>query len=836
MAEAGSLLPEALRHMELQRQLEDQDYFCGGGISGDGLSWESAHASGGSADAGIAAASLVQNAVIISVYPLDAVDDDAASAAASNDTNTKEAMRRVATLGHIINDIVLPDLRTETFRYPWHLGGDGLAFGAECRSHDSSDGTVVPHLRAVLRYGHSIADEWCAVAVMYHMMHVLKTQHNTRVAVEMIDADDGQFLLIEAADALPDWVDELGVDGMRHRVWLLDGSVRLLPPSERGKNDGGMSQVAALHSLQSSPSNGATVAPSAVQDMIMTKIQPFLDALQSRNSRAMAIPSAISDHMHRAAMVLPLDVAVLIRNQPHIIPAAVHAFCRNEGQKKSGPETQSQARRDANDSGNNISGATNGPDVAFERLVTVVVTLSRTTYAVLLTGEGLIPPPFPVPKKYRSVELNRMRRRLKNDALTHRFRHALEGGVRLTIGLKHLLVGQSSPVSRVGAIRDGSNTHQELTIGDKEQRVCLHWSRLGNELGLGGEWISETWLEGPNGTSDDKSYIDAFLKCPTYRPEMTRGGLWPLSHPRKTAQEVARELFRSALRSGATAADFPMTREDEVDGDKWIDLDSPNSAEELMKEIASANGKRENRVPTSEPDGHQIQDMLGGLQSFLNTNSDFDGVRRAKETTIQVRCDKSILDKEIKINPHEFIGRIHRSLKAATSTSSYRKGGVDASKDEMRTLFYADDYRMDNDGGSDSQSDDDGGVNTGERGDRHSTETLQGAMVSQHYDWSIEARTAMSNNMNLLTAVIVLSSSPKQAAMDLELRSTKVERNGEDAFDIIGDERGGPATDDDLSTDITAVSNILKSLDAQAGASGPVSNVLGDLGLNPSII
>ena len=71
--------------------------------------------------------------------------------------------------------------------------------------------------------------------------------------------------------------------------------------------------------------------------------------------------------------------------------------------------------------------------------------------------------------------------------------------------------------------------------------------------------------------------------------------------------------------------------------------------------------------------------------------------------------------------------------------------------------------------------------------------------------------------------------------MDLELRSTKVERNGEDTFDIIGDEKGGPATEDDLSTDITAMSNILKSLDAQAGASGPASNVLGDLGLNLSI-
>lgn len=87
-------------------------------------------------------------------------------------------------------------------------------------------------------------------------------------------------------------------------------------------------------------------------------------------------------------------------------------------------------------------------------------------------------------------------------------------------------------------------------------------------------------------------------------------------------------------------------------------------------------------------------------------------------------------------------------------------------------------------------------------------------------------------DINVLTAAIVLPSSPKQAAMDSELLNTKVERNGEDVVEIIGDETVGPATEDDLSTDITAMSNILKSLDAQAGASGPASNVLGDLGLH----
>lgn len=718
MTEAGSLLPEALRHMELQRQLEDQDYFCGGDLSTSGASLAAHDVLASSTDAS-AAASLVQNAVIISVYPLDTAADqgnEAASERYSTHANMKGNMRKVAALGHIINDIVLPNLR-KTFNYPWQLGGEGLAFGAECQSIDNSDGTAVPHLRAVLRYGHCIADEWCAVAVMYHLMEVLQTRHNIRVAVEMIDADDGQFLLIEAADALPDWVDELGVDGMRHRAWLLDGSVRLLTPSLGNDSDGGrMSQVEALQSLQSLPSN-VIVAPNAVQELIVAKIQPFLEAIKCGASHSTTRSPSVSDHLHRAAMVLPLNVAILVRNRPDLIPAAVHAFCRHEGQQpKSDTKLQQSVRISKNFAGSEI--------VAFERLVTTVVTLSRTMYAVLLTGEGLIPPPFSIPKEYRSVELNRMRRRLKNDALTDRFRHALEGGIRLTRGFEHLL-GRASSSSGFDATKGSDDV---LSLGDSEQRVCLHWSRLGNEVGIGREWILQAWQEGPNGSSDDKRCIDEFLKCPVYRPELTRGGLWPLSHPGKMAQEVALGLFRTVTKSCLTEADFPMTREDEVDGDKWIDLDSPNSAEELMKEIVSSHGERQNKGLISEQDGQQIQGMLGGLASFLNTKSDFDGVRRSPTT--QVQCDESILNKEIKINSRTFIGCLHQSLKAASYGDNGDTTSKEASKDEMKMPFYEDDYRLD--GESDSSGGDDGEDMNMDEYQEHGTETIQGAMVSRN--------------------------------------------------------------------------------------------------------
>jgi hypothetical protein len=84
---------------------------------------------------------------------------------------------------------------------------------------------------------------------------------------------------------------------------------------------------------------------------------------------------------------------------------------------------------------------------------------------------------------------------------------------------------------------------------------------------------------------------------------------------------------------------------------------------------------------------------------------------------------------------------------------------------------------------------------------------------------------------------------PLQDAMDLELQKTKVDRGGEDATaEILLEEIDDPpniplttAAGDGLSADITAISNILKSLDAQVGASGPASNVLGDLGLGISL-
>ena len=74
--------------------------------------------------------------------------------------------------------------------------------------------------------------------------------------------------------------------------------------------------------------------------------------------------------------------------------------------------------------------------------------------------------------------------------------------------------------------------------------------------------------------------------------------------------------------------------------------------------------------------------------------------------------------------------------------------------------------------------------------------------------------------------------------MDEELDHTRIERETDVSAESLNDEDThlGEAVAvtsprDGLSVDVSIVSNVLKSLDAQGGGSGPVSNILNESGL-----
>lgn len=72
-----------------------------------------------------------------------------------------------------------------------------------------STGDVPAHLGGVTQFGDNVEDEWFIVYLLKHI-----TQTFSDVAAVVYD-NDGQFLLIEAAEHLPKWLDP---DSSENRV------------------------------------------------------------------------------------------------------------------------------------------------------------------------------------------------------------------------------------------------------------------------------------------------------------------------------------------------------------------------------------------------------------------------------------------------------------------------------------------------------------------------------------------------------------------------------------------------------------------------------------------
>ena len=80
---------------------------------------------------------------------------------------------------------------------------------------------VPRHLGACVRFGDNVEDEWLCVSLLFAI-----TKHFPDVIVQMHD-NDGEMLLIEAADALPRWLEP---DTSENRIFVVGGKLHIVPP------------------------------------------------------------------------------------------------------------------------------------------------------------------------------------------------------------------------------------------------------------------------------------------------------------------------------------------------------------------------------------------------------------------------------------------------------------------------------------------------------------------------------------------------------------------------------------------------------------------------------
>ncbi|EQC34164.1 hypothetical protein SDRG_08372 [Saprolegnia diclina VS20] len=165
--------------------------------------------------------------------------------------------------------------------------------------------TSATTLHGKMYVGDNVEDEWVATAALMSL-----TKAHADMTLQVADAD-GQFLLIEAAEALPMWVTP---ENSNNRVFLRHGRVYLLTDDvEKGHLD----LAIALKTLTTTPSKHE--APSDVQRILLAR----LEAAQTHSMQR-------SINRHTVQCRMPTSAAIVLQETPRAVAYAVEAFYYRE--------------------------------------------------------------------------------------------------------------------------------------------------------------------------------------------------------------------------------------------------------------------------------------------------------------------------------------------------------------------------------------------------------------------------------------------------------------------------------------------------------------------------
>ncbi|XP_072246886.1 protein ecdysoneless homolog [Leuresthes tenuis] len=167
-------------------------------------------------------------------------------------------------------------------------------------------GDVPGHIGGSTQFGDNVEDEWF---IVYLLQQITEAFPDLAARVE---DNDGEFLLIEAADYLPKW---LNPDTSENRVFFYRGDLHILPcPSE-----------------SSSVGFSYDVVPSVTQALALLSSQPEACLARPKicsalRKRLEGYPEKIKSSLHRAHCFIPTGIATVLAQRPDLIAPAVSAF------------------------------------------------------------------------------------------------------------------------------------------------------------------------------------------------------------------------------------------------------------------------------------------------------------------------------------------------------------------------------------------------------------------------------------------------------------------------------------------------------------------------------
>ncbi|KAF2835786.1 regulatory factor Sgt1 [Patellaria atrata CBS 101060] len=201
-----------------------------------------------------------------------------------NDFKIRERLRDIQKTANELTKKLLKD-------YIWQRDNFTLELERQDDNHFLKGRTV---------YADCVEDEWL---IVYLLCEISKAFPEAWIRVH---DTDGEFLLIEAASALPKW---LNPEIAENRVWINNGQLKLIP-LQQSSIPKSITTKEALSILNINPSR--LIHSPLIQEEAFYRLRNY--------------PSQIRGNLHHALLPIPRKLAYILHTKPTLISSAIEAF------------------------------------------------------------------------------------------------------------------------------------------------------------------------------------------------------------------------------------------------------------------------------------------------------------------------------------------------------------------------------------------------------------------------------------------------------------------------------------------------------------------------------
>ena len=454
-----------------------------------------------------------------------------------------------------LRDECLAHITPYIVQYMWHKE----PFSLVTRKH---------HLHGRMKIGDNVEDEWYVISMLFKLT-VLKSN----IVVKVWD-QDGEVLLIEAADHLPKWAQD--PDTAENRVYIYQNQLHLIPIAQNP------SQLTPL-----------PVGVPSIEDGVNT-VKNFQECTRASNKiqsiirkRMKSYPDDWSDQEQFTHVIVPEKINNLLKSVPkHLISAAIRCFYT----------------RDVLDL-RNCRTLKNFPP---ENLMKVGIPLSKCLYA-MLAKQQFKPDKrsnWPMPPQSNRDEYK-----------------ASDLGFKLTCGFE-MLLAQCNGKDKESTI-DISSSLDELRY-ERFEKSLFENGYFENELKGSQRWKLLTYQA-------REYFKSSFAQNDSTDSKNDDGKTFSAQLKHFVTQIAKRESDAGIILEKSVESELPMKPPDD---DSWLDYEQ-ESFDEMLKshfnlekmgaeKFKSANIPKEDAIPAQMKSFLSAMSNYEGIDSFSAKDSDKD--------------------------------------------------------------------------------------------------------------------------------------------------------------------------------------------------------------------